>query len=52
MNPFTHVVDALRALLLDGPANSDIWMSVVWSLALIAVFAPLAVSRYRKAANR
>ncbi len=51
-NPFSTVTDAIRALWLDGPANSDIWMSVVWSLALIAVFAPLAVSRYRKATNR
>ena len=51
-NPFSTVTDAIRALWLDAPAHSDIWMSVVWSLALIAVFAPLAVSRYRKAANR
>ena len=51
-NPFSTVTDAIRALWLDAPANSDIWMSVVWSFALIAVFAPLAVSRYRKAANR
>ncbi len=51
-NPFSTVTDAVRSLWLGTPANSDIWMSVVWSLALIAFFAPIATSRYRKATNR
>ena len=52
VNPFTTVIDAMRALWLDAPAGNDIWMGVVWSLGLIAVFAPLAVARYRKATSR
>jgi len=51
-NPFSTITDAIRSLWLDTPAHSDIWMSVVWSVALIAVFAPIATSRYRKATNR
>jgi len=50
LNPFTVVVDAMRALWLGAPAGNSVWGAIVWSLAILAVFAPLAVSRYRKAA--
>lgn len=49
-NPFTTLADAVRSLWLDTPANTDIWMSFVWCVALLAVFAPLAVARYKKVA--
>ena len=52
VNPFTIVVDAMRSLWLGAPAGNNIWGAVVWSLVIIAVFAPLAVARYRKAAGR
>jgi len=51
-NPFTTVSDAVRALWLGTPAHTDIWMAFVWCAVLIAVFAPLAVSRYRQVAAR
>jgi ABC transporter DrrB family efflux protein len=51
-NPFTTVADAVRSLWLDTPANSDVWMAFVWCFVLIAVFAPLAVSRYRRVVAR
>ncbi len=51
INPFTIVVDAMRALWLGAPAGNSIWGAVAWSLAILAVFAPLAVARYRKAAG-
>jgi len=51
INPFTIVVDALRTLWLDAPGG-NVWGAVAWSLAIIALFAPLAVSRYRAAAGR
>jgi ABC transporter DrrB family efflux protein len=51
-NPFTTVSDAMRALWLGTPAHTDVWMSFVWCAVLIAVFAPLAVSRYRQVAAR
>jgi ABC-2 type transport system permease protein len=51
-NPFTTVSDALRALWLGTPANTDVWMAFVWCVVLIAVFAPLAVARYRRVAAR
>jgi ABC-2 type transport system permease protein/oleandomycin transport system permease protein len=51
-NPVTTIVDALRALWLGAPAGDDIWLAVVWCLVLSAIFAPLAVAKYRKAASR
>jgi ABC transporter DrrB family efflux protein len=51
-NPFTTMVDAARALFLGTPAGNDVWLSVVWCFAIIAVFAPLSVWRYRKAVLR
>jgi ABC transporter DrrB family efflux protein len=51
-NPFTTVVDAVRSLWLGTPAHSDVWMAFVWCAALIAIFAPLAVRRYRTVAAK
>jgi ABC-2 type transport system permease protein/oleandomycin transport system permease protein len=52
VNPFTIMVDAMRSLWLGAPAQNNVWGAVVWSLAIIAVFAPLAVARYRRAAGQ
>jgi ABC transporter DrrB family efflux protein len=51
INPFTIVVDAMRALWLGAPAGNSVWGAVVWSLVILAIFAPLAVWRYRRAAG-
>jgi ABC-2 type transport system permease protein/oleandomycin transport system permease protein len=50
-NPFTIVVNAMRALWVGAPAGNNVWGAVVWSLAILAVFAPLAVRRYRRTAG-
>lgn len=52
VNPFTYVVDAMRALWLGAPAGSSIIGAVIWTAVIIAVFAPLAVHRYRRATGR
>jgi ABC transporter DrrB family efflux protein len=51
-NPFTTIADAVRSLWLNTPPHTDVWMAFVWCFVLIAVFAPLAVARYRKVAAR
>ena len=51
-NPVSIFVDAMRALWLGAPAGNSVWLSVVWAVALIAVFAPLAVERYRRTTSR
>jgi ABC transporter DrrB family efflux protein len=52
INPFTIEVNALRALWVGAPAGNYVWGAVVWSLVILAIFAPLAVQRYRRAASR
>ncbi|MGI9100794.1 MAG: ABC transporter permease [Solirubrobacteraceae bacterium] len=52
VNPFTTLVDAMRSLWLDAPANSDVWASFVWCFVIFAIFAPLAVARYRSSSTR
>jgi ABC-2 type transport system permease protein len=50
INPFTIMVDAMRALWLGAPAGDSVWGAFVWSFVILAIFAPLAVWRYRRAA--
>jgi ABC-type multidrug transport system permease subunit len=52
INPFTIEVNAMRALWVGAPAHNYVWGAVVWSLVILAIFAPLAVRRYRRAASR
>jgi ABC transporter DrrB family efflux protein len=51
-NPFTTMVDAIRALFVGTPAGNDVWGAVAWSLGIVAVFAPLSAWRYRRAVTR
>jgi hypothetical protein len=36
------MVDAARALFLGTPAGNDVWLALVWTIAIIGVFAPLS----------
>lgn len=49
LNPFTVVVDAIRHLWLNDPDGSVLG-AFAWSAVILAIFAPLAIDRYRKAA--
>jgi ABC-type polysaccharide/polyol phosphate export permease len=51
-NPFTKMVDAARALFVGTPAGNSIWLSIVWTVVIIAVFGALSVWRYRRAVMR
>jgi ABC transporter DrrB family efflux protein len=48
INPFTYMVDAVRALFLGTPAGNDVWITVLWCVGLIAAFSTLSVARYRR----
>ncbi len=48
--PVTVVINEMRALALGGPLALHAWQSVVWLLGIVAVFVPLAVRAYKKAA--
>ena len=47
--PVSLTVDAVRALMLGGPTTSAVLRSLAWSTAILAVFVPVAVRRYRRA---
>jgi ABC-2 type transport system permease protein/oleandomycin transport system permease protein len=48
--PLTATVDTIRPLLLGGPTGSHVVAVVLWCVGIVAVFAPLSVRRYRRAA--
>jgi ABC transporter DrrB family efflux protein len=47
--PVSVTASAVRALCEGGATTSLVLQSLAWSAAIILVFAPLAVSRYRRA---
>lgn len=47
-NPVTHVVDAMRGLMLGGDVAGPILWTVFWSVLITAIFFPLAVWAYRR----
>jgi oleandomycin transport system permease protein len=48
VNPLTHLVGAVRGLLLGGPVASHILWSLLWMGILLVVFVPLALRAYRR----
>jgi ABC-2 type transport system permease protein/oleandomycin transport system permease protein len=46
--PFTIVVNAVRALFLDQPVGNYIWLTLAWMIGIIAVMVPLATRQYRR----
>src|SRR5262245_54163049 len=48
--PVTITVNAARDLVLGYPAAGNVIASIAWSVGILAVFAPLAVRKYRRAA--
>ena len=47
--PVSVTAEAFRALTIGGPTADLVLKSIVWSVAIIAIFAPIAVRLYRKA---
>jgi ABC-2 type transport system permease protein/oleandomycin transport system permease protein len=47
--PVSITAEGVRALVLGTPAASHVVASLAWSIGILIVFAPLAVSRYRRA---
>ena len=47
INPVTPMVDAMRALTLGGYLSAALWKTLVWDLAIVLVFLPLALRRYK-----
>ena len=48
VNPVTSVIDATRGLMLGGPVAEPVLDSLIWLAVITALFAPLAIVRYRR----
>lgn len=48
--PVSEATDAVRGLMSGTPVGNTVWVSLAWSIGLIAVLAPLAVNQFRKVA--
>lgn len=47
-NPMTKAADAVRALSFGQPLGNAGIITVLWCIAILAVFAPLAILRYKR----
>ncbi len=45
--PLSTTVRGVRALMLGTESSDYVWGSLLWSLAIMVVFAPLAIRRFR-----
>ena len=48
VNPVKYLVDTMRGLMLGGPIQKPLLITLAWMIGLIAVFAPLAIRAYRR----
>lgn len=49
VNPLTHVADASRGMMLgEGAVANPVLWTVVWSVGLTAMTAPIAIAKFRK----
>jgi len=48
INPVTNLSDAVRGLMVGGPVADAAWHAVAWIAGILVVFAPLAVTVYRR----
>jgi ABC-2 type transport system permease protein/oleandomycin transport system permease protein len=48
INPVTILADAVRGMLNGGPVATPVAQSLAWAAAILVVFAPLAVWRFRR----
>lgn len=50
--PITHIVEAVRALMLGTSVGDHLWLSVVWCVAILIVSIPIASWIFRRKTTR
>ena len=48
VNPLTHLVGTMRALMVGGPMGTHLLWTAVWCVGLVVTFLPAALWAYRK----
>ncbi len=46
--PITHVIEAVRSLMLGMPVGNHVWLAVIWSIGILAVAIPTASLLYSR----
>lgn len=46
--PITHVIEAMRALMVGTPMGNHAWISVIWFVSIIVIAVPLAGFLFRR----
>lgn len=46
--PVTHVIEAIRSLLIGTPMDDHAWWSVIWCVSIVVISIPLAAYFFRK----
>lgn len=50
--PVTHVIEAMRSYMVGTPMGNHAWASVIWCVALVTIFMPLATYLFRKKVSK
>ena len=50
--PVTHVIEAMRALMVGTPLGNHGWATLIWCLAIIAICIPLAAHLFRNKVSK
>jgi ABC-2 type transport system permease protein len=50
--PVTHVIEAVRALMIGVPMGNHGWLAVVWCIGIIVVSIPIATYLFKKHSGR
>ena len=50
--PVTHVIEAVRALMLGNPVGDHVWLSIIWFAAISVIAMPVATVLFRRYAGR
>jgi ABC-2 type transport system permease protein len=50
--PVTHVIEAVRALMIGTPMGNHGWIAAIWCIAITAIAIPIASFLFRKYSGR
>lgn len=50
--PVTHVIEAIRALLVGTPIGNHGWLALVWCVGILVVSVPIAAILFRRHSSR
>ena len=50
--PVTHVIEAIRSLMIGTPMGNHGWLAVAWCIGIIAVCIPIAARLFQKYSGR